>query len=171
MNSPWFVYRELERDIDQPVFIYLVSLSSHRGEVIDGRGTPAPAARAAHRSREARPGRPGHADRRSRGSCGRVRGRRASTATLPWPSPSARTGSRTTSRRGRIQRSGPRRAPGDRTTQSSVTYQVSVSLRIASPFSYEVIQAKSCSIITLNTTELRLAYQAHFVGLSNRLRG
>ena len=27
MNSPWFVYRELERDIDQPVFIYLVSLS------------------------------------------------------------------------------------------------------------------------------------------------
>ena len=28
MNSPWFVYRELERDIDQPVFIYLVSLSS-----------------------------------------------------------------------------------------------------------------------------------------------
>ena len=28
MNSPSFVYRELERDIDQPVFIYLVSLSS-----------------------------------------------------------------------------------------------------------------------------------------------
>ena len=27
IDSPSFVYRELERDIDQPVFIYLVSLS------------------------------------------------------------------------------------------------------------------------------------------------
>jgi hypothetical protein len=28
LNSPSFAYRELERDIDQPVFSYLVSLSS-----------------------------------------------------------------------------------------------------------------------------------------------
>jgi hypothetical protein len=38
----------------------------HRSEVIDRRGTPAPAARAAHRSRAAGPGRPGHVDRHLR---------------------------------------------------------------------------------------------------------
>ena len=42
LNSPSFVYRELERDIDQPVFIYLVSLSSRRAVrgVGDGQALP-----------------------------------------------------------------------------------------------------------------------------------